>query len=143
MTGHVGALAFQTFGPAGKLAVEMCMIGFLMGTQIAFFVVMGDLAPPILANLAGIDPTAKLRLVILVGLGLFVALPLALMRNIESLAGLCTASIGFYMTVLLYIVLTSWGALARGDWTEHVNFWRPAGVFQCLPIFCMALSCQP
>ena len=43
------------------------MIGFLMGTSIAFFVVMGDLAPPIIANLTGVESSAKLRLVILVG----------------------------------------------------------------------------
>lgn len=29
-----------------------------------------------------------------------------------------------------------------GDWYEHITFWRPAGIPQCLPIFSMALSCQ-
>ena len=59
--------AFQTFGPAGKLSVEISMIGFLMGTAIAFFVVMGDLAPPIVADFAGVESSERLRLVILVG----------------------------------------------------------------------------
>lgn len=59
--------AFQTFGTPGKLAVEVCMILFVMGTCIAFFVVMGDLAPPIIANLAGMESSEELRLVILVG----------------------------------------------------------------------------
>lgn len=43
------------------------MIGFLMGTSIAFFVVIGDLAPPIIANLTGVESSSKLRFVILVG----------------------------------------------------------------------------
>ena len=135
-------LAFQTFGPAGKLGVEISMIGFLMGTCIAFFVVMGDLAPPIIADFLGVESSMRLRLVILIGLGLFVALPLALLRNVDSLAGLCTASILFYLFVLLYIVVNSAPSLFDGSWRAVVNYWRPAGIFQCLPIFCMALSCQ-
>ncbi len=119
------------------------MIGFLLGTCIAFFVVMGDLAPPIVAGITRVDATDNLRVVILVALGLFVALPLALLRNVESLAGICTASIGFYCVVLMYIVVASWPSLVEGKWTESVNYWRPAGIFQCLPIFTMALSCQP
>jgi len=29
-----------------------------------------------------------------------------------------------------------------GDWFNSVNYWRPAGILQCLPIFSMALFCQ-
>lgn len=29
-----------------------------------------------------------------------------------------------------------------GDWYDNVNYWRPAGILQCLPIFSMALFCQ-
>lgn len=29
-----------------------------------------------------------------------------------------------------------------GDWVDNVNYWRPAGILQCLPIFSMALFCQ-
>ena len=43
------------------------MIGFMMGTAIAFFVVMGDLAPPIVADFAGVESSERLRLVILAG----------------------------------------------------------------------------
>ena len=68
---------------------------------------------------------------------------MALLRNVESLAGLCTVSLGFYFFVLTYIVIASWPSLMLGTWSELVVYWRPAGIFQCLPIFCMALSCQP
>ncbi|XP_043524136.1 putative sodium-coupled neutral amino acid transporter 10 isoform X2 [Frieseomelitta varia] len=29
-----------------------------------------------------------------------------------------------------------------GDWYEHVYYWRPSGILQCIPIFSMALFCQ-
>lgn len=29
-----------------------------------------------------------------------------------------------------------------GDWYNSINYWRPAGILQCLPIFSMALFCQ-
>ena len=46
---------------------QLGIIGFLVGTAIAFFVVMGDLGPPLLAEFTGIEQTANLRLVILTG----------------------------------------------------------------------------
>lgn len=29
-----------------------------------------------------------------------------------------------------------------GDWYNSINYWRPDGILQCLPIFSMALFCQ-
>ena len=49
------------------MSVEISMIGFMMGTAIAFFVVMGDLAPPILADFTGMESSGRLRTVILAG----------------------------------------------------------------------------
>jgi len=39
-------------------------------------------------------------------------------------------------------VMSSWSSLIDGSWISLVNYWRTQGVLQCLPIFCMALSCQ-
>jgi sodium-coupled neutral amino acid transporter 10 len=47
--------------------IQLGMIGFLAGTSIAFFVVMGDLGPPLLSHLTGAEQTPNLRVVILVG----------------------------------------------------------------------------
>ena len=43
------------------------MIGFLGGTCIAFFVVMGDLAPPIIAGYLGIENSERLRIGVMLG----------------------------------------------------------------------------
>ena len=75
-------------------------------------------------------------------MALFVILPLSMLRNVESLVALCTASIAFYGSVTCFVVFNSLPSLAQGDWIANTEKWRPAGIFQCFPIFCMALSCQ-
>lgn len=60
-------LAFYTFGPSGKLLVELGVIGFMMGTCVAFFVVMGDLGPAIISKLFNITNSNSLRTIVLVG----------------------------------------------------------------------------
>ena len=103
---------------------------------------MGDLGPPIIANFTDMENSANLRLVILTALGLFVALPLSLVRNITSLSNICAASIGFYCFVVVRVVLESSTNIRSGQWVNEVNLWRPSGMLQCFPIFSMALACQ-
>lgn len=61
-------VAFHTFGPPGKTVVELCIIGFLMGTCIAFFVVVGDLGPGIVAKTLNMNNTSSLREMVLIGM---------------------------------------------------------------------------
>ncbi|XP_046398662.1 putative sodium-coupled neutral amino acid transporter 10 [Ischnura elegans] len=135
-------LAFHAFGPKGKLMVELCIIGFLFGTCIAFFVVMGDLGPAIISEVLGINKSPSIRSSVLLGLALLVVLPLALLRNVDSLSSLCTATILFYFFLVLKIMSEATTHLLAGDWLQYVHLWRPAGILQCIPIFAMALSCQ-
>lgn len=135
-------LAFRAFGPLGKFAVEIGLIGFLIGTCIAFFVVMGDLGPQIVAQLSETQATSQLRTLILVSLAVFCVLPLGLLRNVESLSGVCTATIGFYACLVLKIISESTPHILSGDWIGNVDYWKPAGILQCIPIFSMALFCQ-
>jgi len=115
-------LAFNVFGAAGKMAIEVSMIGFLGGTCIAFFVVMGDLAPPIIAGYMGVDNSENLRIGVLICVGLVVVLPLSLLRNIDSLVALCTASILFYSLVMVYIMFMSLESLVAGDrWLQVIG----------------------
>ncbi|KAK3923946.1 Putative sodium-coupled neutral amino acid transporter 10 [Frankliniella fusca] len=135
-------LAFHVFGSSGKLGVELAIIGFLLGTCIAFFVVMGDLGPDIFSSIMGLHRTDTLRTSILVGVALFVVLPLGLLRNVDSLSSICTATFAFYLCLVLKVMGEAAGPLINGTWLDDVNFWRPEGILQCSPIFSMALFCQ-
>lgn len=79
------------------------MIGFLLGTCIAFFVVMGDLAPEIVSEITGARSGSTMRTSILMALALFCVLPLGLLRNVDSLNGVSKATIGFYCCLVLKV----------------------------------------
>lgn len=113
-----------------------------MGTCIAFFVVMGELAPGIIAEMTNIQATSTLRNVILIMLALFCVLPLGLLHKVDSLSGVCTATIGFYITLVLKVIFESLPHIYQSDWMDKVEYWKPSGILQCLPIFSMALFCQ-
>lgn len=59
--------AFHALGPAGKTVVEISIILLMIGTCIAFFVVMGDLSPPIIGSLLELKMTSALRPAVLLG----------------------------------------------------------------------------
>ncbi|XP_017019903.1 putative sodium-coupled neutral amino acid transporter 10 [Drosophila kikkawai] len=137
-------LGLHAFGASGKLLVELCIIGYLIGTCITYFVVVGDLGPQIIAKLFAINVAEHLHLrsLVMVVVTVVCIVPLGMLRNVDSLSAVCTASIGFYVCLMLKIVLEAESHIAANDWTEKVLYWEPAGVLQCLPIFSMALSCQ-
>ena len=82
----------------------------------AFFVVIGDLAPPIIANiLTQITgkpyEDANLRMEVLVFVAIFVITPLSLLKKLKQLSAICAMSIIFYVGVTFYITSTSWNNL--------------------------------
>ncbi|KMY95524.1 putative sodium-coupled neutral amino acid transporter 10 [Drosophila simulans] len=137
-------LGLHAFGTSGKLLVELCIIGYLIGTCITYFVVVGDLGPQIIAKIFELDVADHLHLrsLVMVVVTVVCIVPLGMLRNVDSLSAVCTASIGFYVCLILKIVLEAQPHITANDWTEKVLYWEPAGVLQCLPIFSMALSCQ-
>ncbi|KAH8370813.1 hypothetical protein KR093_005077, partial [Drosophila rubida] len=137
-------LGLHAFGTSGKLLAELCIIGYLIGTCITYFVVVGDLGPQIVSKLFSLDIAEHnhLRTVVMLAVTVCCIVPLGMLRNVDSLSAVCTASIGFYVCLMLKIVLESESHIVANDWTEKVLYWEPAGVLQCLPIFSMALSCQ-
>ncbi|CAB3259638.1 unnamed protein product [Arctia plantaginis] len=135
-------LAFHVFGSAGKMAVELGIIGFLMGTCIAYFVVVGDLGPQIIAKMFNINQSDILRTSIMVIVSLVCVLPLGLLRNVDSLSNVSAATICFYVCLVMKVITEAASQLMTSDWHRRVEMWRPAGLLQCVPIISMALFCQ-
>ncbi|CAL4094023.1 unnamed protein product, partial [Meganyctiphanes norvegica] len=135
-------LAFHVFGVSGKLFVELCMILFLIGICISFHVVMGDLAPAIVARSMNIDNSPSLRVTLLIGIAILVILPLCLLRNIESLSSMSACSIGFYFFLIAVILYHALPKIFDGSWYTTAEMWKMEGAFHVLPICSLALACQ-
>lgn len=135
-------LAYYTYGPAAKFLVEMGMIGMQLGTLVAQIVVIGDLGPPIISHLFGVENSWRNRMYLIIILCLFVGLPLGLMKDLRNVSRASTVCIMFYAVFIVYSLWLSSGNVLKGEWFAHVNWWRPQGFFQCLPIMSFSFGCQ-
>lgn len=138
-------LGFHMFGSAGKTMVEISVIGFLMGTCIAFYVVIGDLSPVIISKIFAVQNYShdSVRRFLIILITLTCVIPLCFQKSIESLSFVCRASIGFYVCLTIKTVFESFERFeSDSNWSSNIDLWKPAGIMQCIPIFSMAMSCQ-
>lgn len=139
------AYAASAFGETGRAAVQVSLALFLLSTLCAFYVVIGDLGPSILVQSFGLEDNSKgyFRIVVMCLITLWIIIPLSLLRSLDSLASVSSCAIFFYAILVLRMLLLSVPSLLRpSSWLEAVNWWRPGGVLQCLPILVLSLSCQ-
>lgn len=139
----------DVLGPGGRIMAEVGLIGFLLGTCVAYFIMIGDLAPKIMVELLNIDTDYNLRTICVLILALFVALPLSLLKRVDSLTSCSLLSMLLYSFLIIKLLfetnsklMNSSTGLTYEDTYDKIVYWNISGLLTTFPIFCMAMSCQ-
>ena len=77
---------------------------FMLGTCAAFFIIIADLAESLFLWMTAMPNVPYLRILILLSLSTSIALPLSLLRHLESLSTVSAASMCFYAWLTLQVL---------------------------------------
>jgi len=140
-------MVHDVLGPTGRFLVELGLIGFLLGTCVAYFIMIGDLAPVILADLFDIKLNNEIRIFTTIFLSIAVALPLSLLKKVDSLTSLSILSLILYSSLIMKLMFETTDKLKLTEFAvdkeiEKISYWNMSGLLRTFPIFSMAMSCQ-
>lgn len=139
-------MVHDVLGSTGRILVELGLVGFLLGTCVAYFIMIGDLAPKILSELLDLKCNRNLRIASIIALGLFVALPLSLLKRVDSLTSFSLLSMILYSCLILKLIFETTDEIKIGQFNKEklkeISYWNISGLLTTFPIFSMAMSCQ-
>ncbi|KRZ15771.1 60 kDa heat shock protein, mitochondrial [Trichinella pseudospiralis] len=141
--------AYRVFGRAGRLAVEISNISYLLGTLTAYFVILGNLTVSLVFKLlnyySGQISTEILSWnpVAIFFSATVVITPLCLWATPRFMGHLSFVSLSSYAVLVLHVACTGLPKLFSEFTLMNVNWWRAEGIWIAFPVFTVALMCQP
>ena len=142
-------LCHYALGKLGKTCVELCLMGFMLGIMIGYYIALGDLLPPIIFG----DSGHLYRTKILSIVGLFLVQPLVLIKDISKITKANSASLcgyGIVTTVIIFKALMSgkfldilnpFSFISGG--TTNLIYWDSSHFFSTMSLFALGFACHP
>ncbi|CAF3243772.1 unnamed protein product [Rotaria socialis] len=136
-------LALRATGRTMKLVVELSSIGLLLGSIVAYQMIVGDLGSVVVAQTLDVTNSQLIRGLVILILTFTVSFPLSLSERFDHLTPISIQSIIFYLLFGLYSFvqcgLNSTSILLN---LNKIVYWRWSGIFVSLPIISLSFSCQ-
>ncbi|KAL5473884.1 hypothetical protein EMCRGX_G028448 [Ephydatia muelleri] len=137
-----GCVAERVHGKWGMFLVHISTIGINVGTAIACFIIIGDSIPPILTSYVTLTVSLDvLRTAVMTLMGVLVAFPLCLVKDLNTISHVSTFCVAFYILLVVQLSFTAFPALSDGS-LESAVLWRWKGLLTSVPIISVAFSCQ-
>jgi len=136
-------LVEKTLGKYGKIAIELCLIGFMMGVMIGYYIALGDLLPSLIYR--SIAVSFEQRATVLIVISIFLIQPLVMLKDISSLTTASTFSLFGYSIVCSVVILysISTGAIFVNWTAPDVIYWNTSSFFATLSLFALGFAAHP
>ncbi|KAH8857735.1 sodium-coupled neutral amino acid transporter 10 [Schistosoma japonicum] len=133
---------FKALGHTGKSLAELSVAGLLFGYVVGYYVTIADLSTGVVSQVAESIPSHRLRFLLLV-IFTVALIPLCLVSRIQNLIRLNVFTSLFYgvLTFHMIFILGLPRLISNMPW-EEMNWWKPAGLIECIPIFLASMFCQ-
>ncbi|CAF3002561.1 unnamed protein product [Rotaria sp. Silwood2] len=136
-------LGLRAMGRSMKLIVELSSIGLLLGSIVAYQMIIGDLGSVVFSQAFNITNSPSIRALVMIVLTCTVSFPISLSERFDHLTPISIQSILFYLLFGVYTFVQLW--LNSMETSFNINklvYWRWRGLFVSLPIVSLSFSCQ-
>eukprot|EP01123_Difflugia_compressa_P009315 TRINITY_DN304_c2_g1_i1.p1 TRINITY_DN304_c2_g1~~TRINITY_DN304_c2_g1_i1.p1 ORF type:complete len:398 (+),score=37.24 TRINITY_DN304_c2_g1_i1:79-1194(+) len=137
-------LGDKTFGPKGHIYTEVCVILFLIGAQVSYMIIIGELFTPLVHEYLSITPTEHDKTIVTGIIAAVIILPLSTLRHMDSLQYTSFIALFFIGSLLIAVLVKGVRALITyGIDFDILWFGDFEGFFAALPIVNFAFTFHP